>query len=150
MDDLHRLALDLRPVSLDRYGLVVALQQYLEFYRQQSGLDVALVTVGLEQQRLPEEMETTFYRIAQEALTNVLRHAKAHHVGVVLERRGEKVVAIIEDDGLGFDVEEAMRCERLGLLGMRERAEMLGGKLTIESAPGTGTSVYVEVPLDKP
>jgi signal transduction histidine kinase len=142
LDDLHRLAIDLRPISLDRYGLVPALQQYVEFYRRQGSLDVDLVTIGMDEQRLPAELETAVYRVVQEALTNVLRHAKAQHVGVLLERRDGRVVAIVEDDGLGFDVAEAQRCGRLGLVGMRERAEMLGGTLTIESAPGEGTTVY--------
>ena len=146
MDDLHRLALNLRPVSLDRYGLLPALQQYAEFYRRQSGLKVDLVSVGIEDERLPADVETALYRVVQEALTNVVRHARAKRVGVILERKGDRVVAIVEDDGQGFDVDEALRSGRLGLLGMRERAEMLSGRLTIESAPGTGTTVYADLP----
>ena len=90
--------------------------------------------------------ETAIYRIVQEALTNVGRHARASHVGVLLECRGDRLVAIIEDDGLGFDPQAAMRSGRLGLLGIRERAEMLGGSLEVESSPGSGTTLFVEVP----
>jgi PAS domain S-box-containing protein len=150
MDDLHRLAMALRPVSLDRYGLHVAMQQYVDVFRQQSGLDVDLLSVGIEQQRLPNDVETAVYRVVQEALTNVYRHAQAHHVGVVLERRDKRVLAIIEDDGLGFDMDEALHRGRLGLLGMRERAEVLGGSLTVESKLGEGTTVYLEVPVGEP
>lgn len=95
----------------------------------------------------PAETETMLYRIVQEALTNVTRHAQAGHVGILLERRDDRVTAIIEDDGVGFDPEEARRRGRLGLLGMSERATMLGGKLTIESSPGKGTTVFVDIPV---
>jgi PAS domain S-box-containing protein len=149
MDDLHRLALNLRPVSLDRYGLLVALQQYLDFYRRQCGLDVQMLAVGLEELRLPAEVETALYRVIQEALTNVVRHAGARRVGVVIERRDDKAIAMVEDDGQGFDVNQALGSGRLGLLGMRERMEMLGGSLTIESTPGCGTTVYAVVPAGR-
>jgi signal transduction histidine kinase len=97
--------------------------------------------------RLPAEMETMLYRVVQEALTNVARHAQAQHVGIMIERRPGRVTAIIEDDGTGFDVAEAEQRGRLGLLGMRERTQMLGGKLTIESAVGKGTTIFVDIPL---
>ena len=80
-------------------------------------------------------------------MTNAARHAQAKRVGIILEREQGRVRAIVEDDGLGFDVDEALRCGRLGLLGMRERVEMLGGTFSIESAAGTGTTVFAEVPL---
>ena len=146
LEDLHRLAVDLRPASLDHLGLVPALRQYVELYRRQSGLDVQLEVVGLGSGRLPADVEITFYRVVQEALTNVLRHAQATQVGVLLEQRDEQVVAIVEDNGVGFDPEAAGENGRLGLFGMRERAEILGGTLTIESAPDQGTTIFVEVP----
>ncbi len=96
--------------------------------------------------RLPEDHETAIYRIVQESLTKVVRHAHATTVGIILSHKGDEVSLIVEDNRRGFDVEEALALGRLGLLGMRERAEMLGGKLTIESAPGRGTTLYVEVP----
>ncbi len=97
--------------------------------------------------RLPAETETMLFRIIQEALTNVARHAQAGNVGILLERHVDRVTAVVEDDGVGFDREEAERRRRLGLLGMGERATMLGGKLTIESSPGKGTTVFVDIPL---
>jgi signal transduction histidine kinase len=82
----------------------------------------------------------------QEALANVARHAQAAHAGVLLERRGDRIITIIEDDGAGFAPETKMNGDRLGLLGMRERAEMMGGQLEIESAFGAGTTIHVEIP----
>jgi PAS domain S-box-containing protein len=146
LENLHRLAMHLRPATLDHLGLVAALEQYVETLEQQHGITARFETVGLGDERLPPEVETALYRIVQEALTNVLRHAQATRVDVLLERRGDQVVTIVEDDGIGFDPEAAKESERLGLFGMRERAHMLGGKLVIESAAGTGTAVFVEVP----
>jgi signal transduction histidine kinase len=91
-------------------------------------------------------VETSLYRIVQEALTNVVRHAQASTVGILLKRGRGKLKMFIEDDGIGFDPEQVSQADRMGLLGMRERAEMLGGTLTIESTPGKGTSIIVEVP----
>ncbi|RME40691.1 MAG: hypothetical protein D6796_16880, partial [Caldilineae bacterium] len=109
-------------------------------------LTVQFEAVGLEGERLPPEVETALYRIVQEALTNVARHARATRVGVLLERRDDRLVAIVEDDGVGFAPEEVAQTNgRLGLFGMRERAEMLGGTLSIESEPGKGTTIFVEV-----
>ena len=102
---------------------------------------------GLREVRLPTAVETIIYRIAQEALANAFRHSRAKTIDIVATHRGEWLVLVIEDNGEGFDVEEALRCGRLGLVGMRERAEMLGGRLSIESTPGKGTAVYVEVPM---
>lgn len=147
LENLHRLATNLRPATLDFLGLIPALEQYIETFSEQYGIPVEFETVGLTpEDRLPPEVETALYRIVQEALTNVIRHAQATRVDVLLERRDDRVVAIIEDDGMGFDAEAAKQSGRLGLFGMQERAEMLGGRLTIESAAGMGTTVYVEVP----
>lgn len=148
-ENLHRLAIDLRPASLDHLGLVAALRQHIEAFGRQNELITQFEAVGLNpDKRLPPAVETNIYRIVQEALTNVVRHAKASQIDVLLERRGDQVVAIIEDNGVGFDAEAAGQSGRLGLLGMRERAEMLNGNLMIESAVGAGTTVYVEVPYD--
>ncbi len=147
LENLHRMAMNLRPASLDHLGLVAALDQYCETFGQQYGLDVQFETVGLEMgKRLLPEVETALYRIVQEALTNVIRHAQARHVDVLLERRGDHVVTIVEDDGVGFDMQKVAQRGRLGVFGMHERAEMLGGDMMVESAPGAGTSVFVEVP----
>ena len=147
MEALHRMAVDLRPASLDRLGLVPALDQYVQSFRAQHGLSVHFAAVGAAGRRLPPDVETAFYRVTQEALTNVLRHAGAGQVSVLLQYHDAQAVLIIEDDGKGFDVEEAFGRGRLGLLGIRERAEMLGGLFTIESSPGNGTTIYVAVPL---
>ena len=147
MEALHRLAVNLRPASLDRLGLVPALDQYVQSFSEQHGLAVRFAAVGAEGRRLPPDVETAFYRVTQEALTNVLRHAGAGQVSVLLQYHDAQAVIIIEDDGRGFDVEAAFGRGRLGLLGIRERAEMLGGLLTVESSPGRGTTIYVAVPL---
>ena len=146
MEGLHRLALNLRPPSLDRYGLVPALEQWLAALERQCGLHVKLVALGLDAERLPDDLEIALYRLIQEALTNVTRHAQASQAGVVVERRKDRITMIVEDNGRGFDVDAALHSGRLGLLGMRERAAMLGGVLTIESAPGQGTTIYLDVP----
>jgi signal transduction histidine kinase len=116
-----------------------------------STLDMKLKTVGLsDDARLPQEIETTLYRVVQEALTNVVRHAGACHVDVVLERREDVMLVIVEDDGKGFDFSLVKKQGHLGLLGIQERAEMLGGSLTVESKPGSGTTLFVEVPYAHP
>jgi len=145
LENLHRLAMDLRPASLDHLGLASAMAHYLELLDQQDNLNVQFETTGLEEQRLSPETETALYRIVQEAIANVLRHAQASRVDVILERRDDQIITIIEDNGAGFDITTATTSSRLGLFGMRERAEMLGGSLKIESK-STGTTVLVEVP----
>ncbi len=147
-ENLHRLAIHLRPASLDHLGLVAALRQHIEEFGRQNGLTTQFEAVGMEDKRFPPTVETNIYRIVQEAMTNVVRHAKATRIDVLLEKRGDQVVAIIEDNGVGFDAEAAGQSSRLGLLGMRERAEMLKGDLMIESSMGAGTTIYVEVPYD--
>ncbi|MDX1521594.1 MAG: GAF domain-containing protein, partial [Anaerolineae bacterium] len=145
-ENLHRLATDLRPASLDHLGLETTLRQYIENFGQQNELETQFEAVGLDDRRLQPSVETNLYRVVQEALTNVLRHSQATQVDVLLERRGEHLVAIIEDNGVGFDPDAAAQSGRLGLVGIRERAEMLDGNLMIESTPGVGTTIYVEVP----
>jgi len=151
LEAVHDLAVELRPSVLDDLGLVPALQRYVRAYAAHHHLAGDVQTVGLDGLRLPPEVETTLYRIVQEALTNVARHAQASRVSVLLERRGNAVVAIVEDDGQGFDVAAALASEserhRLGLYGMEERATLVGGRLTVESAPGQGTTMFVEVPV---
>jgi len=146
MEELHRLAADLRPASLEHLGLVAALRQHLARIESASGMEVRFMARGLDESRLPSAVEVTLFRIAQEALTNVLRHAHAKHVDVLAERRDDRVVLMVEDDGVGFDADRTGGPGRLGRVGMKERAEALGGTLTIESAPGAGTTVAVEVP----
>jgi signal transduction histidine kinase len=104
--------------------------------------------VGLLGKRLPPATETALYRIVQEALTNAARHAHATRVDVLLERRGDQIVIVVEDNGVGFEADLARLAQsgHLGLVGMQERAEMLGGSLVIESTAGAGTTIVVEVP----
>jgi PAS domain S-box-containing protein len=149
LENLHRLAMDLHPATLDHLGLVATLRQYAESFGAQHDLILQFETVGFDgEQRLGPTIETNLYRIVQEALANVARHAQASQADVLLERRGGKIVIIVEDNGVGFDPETKKLANRLGLLGMRERAEMMGGKLEIESAPGAGTTIYVEIPYE--
>jgi signal transduction histidine kinase len=151
LEEVHDLALALRPRLLDDLGLLAALQHHLGEFRDRFHLPVDFQVLGLGNRRLPSRVETALYRIAQEALTNVVRHAQAHNVGVLLEVRDTSVVLIVEDDGRGFDVSQVMGSHvhegNLGLYGMRERAALLGGTLTIESALGEGTSVFAQIPL---
>ena len=152
MRDIHRLAWELRPPVLDDLGLDLALQRYAGEWSLNTGIPVDLHTGGdLETHRLAHEFETALYRIAQEALTNVARHAQAKRVSLLLERRPGYVSLIVEDDGRGFDAQEVMDRPaspgKLGLLGMQERARLAGGSLTIESAPAAGTTVFARLPL---
>lgn len=147
LESLHRLAVNLRPASLDHLGLVDALTGLIESTRQRSGINAHFKIMGSVPAALvTEEMETSVYRIVQESLTNVIRHAQAAHVDIILEWQPEKIVIIIEDDGVGMDLQKAQESGRLGLIGMQERAEMLGGKLLVDSAPQVGTTLVVEIP----
>jgi signal transduction histidine kinase len=150
LDTVHTLALQLRPSVLDDLGLVPAVERLASEFQRAHGLPITLETNLRTRPRLPATVETTLYRITQEALTNVARHAGAQSVSVVLEAQRGVIALIIEDDGQGFDPTRltAERDERsLGIFGMRERATLLGGTLTIESAPGAGTTIFVEIPL---
>ena len=145
LQDVRRLAVELRPTALDDFGLVPALERLAETFSEQTGVEVQ-VEGALGEQRLASETETALYRIVQEALTNVIKHAQATTVSVVLTKKGENVVAVIEDDGRGFDTSQPQG-EGLGLLGMRERIALLRGRVSVESSEGRGTTVAVEVPL---
>jgi len=149
--DMRRIALELRPTMLDDLGLLTALLHELGEWSDRSGIEVDFHHAGLEQGRLPPPVETAVYRAVQEALTNVLKHAAADRVSLILERRPDHLLAIIEDNGSGFDYEAVIAAReterRLGLFGMRERVEAFGGSLQVETAPGDGTTLFVRVPL---
>jgi PAS domain S-box-containing protein len=145
IDGLHRLAIDLRPPSLDHLGLEAALREYSGQTGAKSGFEVRFKAQGLNDERLPAVVETALYRVVQEAMTNVVRHARATMVDVLVKREGPTVLVMVEDNGVGFDPTRAPHRDRVGLLGLRERAEALGGTLRVESAPGSGTTVVVEV-----
>jgi PAS domain S-box-containing protein len=142
----HDLAVRLRPTALDDVGLVAAVQHEVADWSARTGVEVRFQAVGLGSQRFPPEVETVLYRVVQEALTNVLRHANARLVSVVIERANGLAIAIIEDNGIGFDPDAAAGGGRLGLLGMRERVALLGGMLEVESSPGAGTTVIARLP----
>jgi signal transduction histidine kinase len=144
LHDVRRLAVELRPKALDDFGLVAALERLTAGFGEATGINVQL-EAALGEERLPAELETALYRIVQEALTNVIKHARARNVSIVLNRRPGTVAAIIEDDGRGFA--PAADSEGLGLVGMRERVALFDGQLQIESGPGGGTTIAVEVPV---
>lgn len=148
---VHDLARQLRPSALDDLGLVEALTRYMVEARVKSGIDVVLEVAGSRSRRLPSEVETSLYWIAREALTNVLRHAGAQRVDVILEVLSDQVSLIVEDDGCGFEVERKTGPDSdcgLGLFGMRERATLIGGTFSVESRIGAGTTIFVRIPLD--
>ncbi|HXG09443.1 MAG TPA: ATP-binding protein [Gemmataceae bacterium] len=150
LQDVRDLSLDLRPSLLDDLGLVPALEWYLDRQAQRAGLDVRLDAEPLAGP-VPPEVETACFRIVQEAVTNVLRHARARHVWVELRPSGEELRLAVRDDGIGFDVaaaeERAARGASLGLLGMQERALLVGGQLQIRSTPSGGTEILARLPL---
>jgi len=145
LDEIHSLILELRPRALDELGLVAALRRYVADFGQKHCIRTEFQLVGTEG-RLPARIETCLYRVVQEALTNVARHAGATTASVVLDVRPPVASAIVEDDGRGFDQEEVGQ-RSLGIVGMRERASLVDGSLTVESAPGAGTTIFVKVPL---
>jgi two-component system, NarL family, sensor histidine kinase DevS len=144
LQDVRRLAVELRPSALDDFGLVPALEHLTSAFAEQTGIRVEF-GAALGDRRLPGEAETAIYRIVQEALTNVVKHAHARQVSISLTRTEGSVKAVIEDDGQGFD--PAGPEGGHGLIGMRERLGLLGGRLQIESSAGSGTTVAVEVPV---
>ena len=144
LQDVRRLALELRPAALDDFGLVPALERLAATVGEQTGVHVDL-EARLDGERLPSEVETTVYRIVQEALTNVAKHADAARVSVVVRRDERGVVTLVEDDGKGFDTDRASA--GLGLVGMRERVALVGGRITVEAVPGAGTTLVAEVPV---
>lgn len=150
LEDLHRLAMNLRPAALDILGLVPTVEQMVKDFEKQYSVKISLRVSGeVEQHPLSSDIETTIYRIIQESLTNVARHSKAEQVDVILEYLDDKIVTMIEDNGVGYDPEIVQQSGRLGVLGMRERAQMAGGLMQIESNPGRGTTVVVEIPYDR-
>jgi two-component system CheB/CheR fusion protein len=149
--DVDFLAWELRPTALDDLGLIVALSNYAKEWSKHFGVKVNFHSAGLGDARLEPLVETTLYRVAQEALNNVAKHAAAASVDMLLERRDGHAVLIVEDDGLGFDADgfEADGEGRgMGLIGMRERVVLVGGTAEVESTPGGGTTVFVRVPVE--
>ena len=147
---LDYLTWQLRPASLDHFGLSAALGQLVRGWSERFGIPADYRGAGLSAMRLPPAVEVNLYRVAQEALHNVYKHARASRVTVVLEIQDHRVVLVVEDDGRGFD--PAMRPAEdpgaLGLLSMRERTLLVGGEFEVESSPDRGTTIFVRVPHD--
>lgn len=146
--ELSFLAWELRPSSIDELGLEVTLENYAREFSRHFQIPVGFHSRGFKKKRLLPELELNLYRIAQEALNNIAKHAQATEVSVLLEKPDNHIVLIIEDNGVGFNLNEKVnRNKRLGLIGMNERATLVGGKVEIESALGKGTTIYSRVPL---
>lgn len=149
VDIVHRFARDLRPAVLDDFGLIPALQSYVTGFMEQTGLPVAFKAFpGVEEQ--DSACRIVLYRVVQEALTNVARHAKARRVSIKIHNKSDAVHMEIYDNGKGFRVNGVKSGNRLGLLGMRERVEMIGGTFGVDSIPGQSTTIRVEIPHEIP
>jgi signal transduction histidine kinase len=144
LQDVRRLAVELRPSALDDFGLAPAIERLVDTHRQDASVDVDL-EIQLGDGRLPADVETTMYRIVQEALTNVTKHAGATRISILVTRTDKSAVLVVEDDGEGFDV--ARSTDGLGLTGMRERVALVGGRLKVETGTGSGTTIAAEIPL---
>jgi PAS domain S-box-containing protein len=148
--DLDFLAWELRPTILDDFGLTAAITNFAREWSKHIGIKSEFHTTNLEDERLPQEVETNLYRITQEALNNVSKHAGATNVDIILEQRAGNAVLIIEDNGRGFEltsVSSKPGAKGMGLPGIRERAAIIGGTVEIESTPGEGTTIFVRVPI---
>ncbi|MED4586434.1 PAS domain-containing sensor histidine kinase [Brevibacillus choshinensis] len=149
MEEVKRMALELRPSALDDLGLLPALRSLMKRVEKSFGIQVELHVQG-ERRRYSAAMETALYRIVQEAMTNTAKYAQASQLGIVFENREKEVVVTIVDDGVGFEVEKALHTGKgLGVFGMKERAQLLGGSVDIRSAPDEGTTVIVRIPVPK-
>jgi signal transduction histidine kinase len=146
LEEIHAISMSLRPHLLDDIGLAAALEKLINEWQARYKIPVDLM-LHSNPERNPTRIEIAIYRIIQEALTNIARHADAKYVSILVEKRNDNLLVVVEDDGCGFDVSARINERHLGLVGMRERAELLNGKLTIESSPNSGTSIYVEIPL---
>jgi two-component system sensor histidine kinase DegS len=152
LQDVRRIIFDLRPMALDDLGLLPALNRYLETLKERYNIEMemALSSSGV-QQRLAPPIEVAIYRVVQEALQNTIKHAEASCAKIFLHNEPQRLVVKITDDGKGFPVEEFMQNpqrDSYGLLGMKERLEILGGQLMINSRPGEGTEILAILPLD--
>jgi two-component system sensor histidine kinase UhpB len=148
MDDVRELSRSLRPTLLDDLGLVPALEAYLNQLKERTTQRINFVVRGFERaNRLPGLLELVCYRVVQEGVTNAMRYASAQQIDVVLERTSDLVRVSIKDDGNGFDLESERATNGLGILGMRERAELAGGTFSLKSKSGLGTLICLEIPL---
>jgi signal transduction histidine kinase len=150
--DVDFIVWQLRPTALDDLGLATALTKYVADWSAHFHVQAQLHLSGIKPGRLTDEVATTLYRLSQEALNNVAKHAQATRVQILLEARLDHTSLIVEDDGQGFDAGQAFDMARkgLGLIGMRERAALLGGTLAVESSQGRGTTVVARIPAPRP
>jgi signal transduction histidine kinase len=146
LQDVRRLAVELRPKALDDFGLVAALERLTENFAEQTGMAIEFVSNLHGDGRFPPEVETALYRLVQESLTNIVKHARAKGVSIVLTQKAEAITVVVEDDGVGFEPGRETG-DGIGLLGMRERVGLFGGRVVVESRPGAGTTIVAEVPL---
>ncbi|MEF1184191.1 sensor histidine kinase, partial [Vibrio sinaloensis] len=147
INEVRHISHQLRPSALDDIGLQAAMNSLLQDFKAHSGVEVES-SLTTESGKLKSEVATTLYRVAQESLTNIGKHANANKVSVILQQMGNMLQLIIRDDGVGFDVSTAMRKQGIGLRNMRERVEFIGGDFEIESEPGFGTEITVLLELD--
>lgn len=150
LDDIKRLARGLRPSVLDDLGLIPALERLTIDFQRLHDIKTTLDTAGLSSSRLPSAIEVTVYRIVQEAMNNVVKHADAHTAYIRIGLQADDVEVVVEDDGRGFQKQPTRKLAadgHFGVAGMTERATLLGGSLVIESKPGTGTLVRARLPL---
>jgi signal transduction histidine kinase len=155
LEQVRDLSVDLRPLLLDDLGLVTALRWFVDRQAKRRNVRAEFTTDSLDPDlRFAAELETACFRIAQEALTNVARHARAKTVTVRLSRNRDYLILLVEDDGVGFDIDagqgHAPANATLGLRGMQERAHAVGGRVKIDSATNKGTQVFVELPIAMP
>ena len=143
--EVRRIIYDLRPMALDDLGLIPTLRKYLQTTEDyNTGVHLSFINIG-EEKRLPSDMEVAFFRLVQESIQNALKHAKPQNIQVKLSIAAELVMVMVKDDGMGFD-SSIQKEGSFGLMGMRERVELLEGELTIDSHPGVGTLVCIQVP----
>ncbi|SDZ33204.1 two-component system, NarL family, sensor histidine kinase DegS [Evansella caseinilytica] len=144
--EVRRIIYDLRPMALDDLGLIPTLAKYLKNVKERLGISIRFTNIGKEL-RLPSEMEVALFRFVQEAVQNAQKHADATEIQVKVELSVNKAIVVVKDDGKGFDP-SVKKENSFGLLGMRERVNMLDGHLDIDSTPGRGTLLMVQIPLD--
>jgi signal transduction histidine kinase len=147
LHELRAMIHDLRPAALDDLGLFPAIRWHAEQHLTPLGIQVSIDTRALKS-RLPPSVETVVFRVMQEAISNISRHANARNVRILLESNGTAMIARIEDDGLGFEPSRPRGGEGWGLVGMRERVNLIGGKVEVSTAPGSGTKIVITIPVE--
>ena len=146
---VRRIATELRPGILDSLGLVAALEWQANEFQSRTGIPCHVVA-SVDDSQLQQQFATVFFRIYQETLTNIIRHARATRVDVRLTEASGALVLTVQDNGRGISEEEIANTRSIGLVGMRERAMLIGGEITLQGAPGKGTTMTLRVPLDTP